>query len=177
MRSAGSGYRGSIIVRVAPEVAFAHWERIEQLPRFIASLREVTGIDPRHSRWRAQIAGVEREWLAELTERVPGQRLAWVSRRGARHAGSVTFLRAGGGATRVVLECTFEPDGLLDAAGDLLRLPQRSLDQALESFKRHVERSIGLPTDEHHALVAVTAPDTCSASAALPVAPAHGQPA
>lgn len=140
-----SSYQRAITVGVAPEVAFAHWERIEQLPLFIESLREVVGLDPLHSQWRAQIGGIRREWMAELTERIPGRRLSWVSLNGPRHAGSVSFEPAGESRARVVLRCDFEPGGLIDAAGDLLRFPQRSLDRALESFKRHVERSIPAP--------------------------------
>lgn len=140
-----SSYRRAIVIRVPPEVAFAHWERIGRIPELAEALREVTPLGPRHSRWRARIAGVEREWLAELTERIPGRRLAWRSLRGPRHAGSVTFQPQGRSRARVVLQCDFEPGGLIDAAGDVLRIPQRSLDHALASFKRHVERSLVVP--------------------------------
>lgn len=148
-------YERSIDVRVPVSVACACWERYQDFPAFVGALSEVTKLTADRTRWRAHFfAGIDREWTAEITERIPGRRIAWCSRSGTPNAGCVTFHRIDAGCTRVMLQIDYLPDGLLAAAGDILRVPQRCIDAALAGFKAYVEgvvldpdaqRSVGQP--------------------------------
>lgn len=135
-------YERSIDLDVPVDEAYACWDRLEDFATFVEELEEVVSIAPDRSRWRARFAGVACEWTAEVTERIPGRRIAWRSRSGAVNAGCVTFHPLEARRTRVMLQVDFEPDGLLAAAGDVLRLPQRCLDAALERFRSHAESAL-----------------------------------
>lgn len=138
-------YERSIDVEVPVEQAYAAWDRLGDFASFVEELEEVERFGPGRSRWRARLAGVACEWTAEVTERIPGRRIAWRSRSGSPNAGCVTFHRLAPGRTRVMLQVDFEPEGLLAAAGDVLRVPQGCLDAALERFREHVESSPPVP--------------------------------
>jgi len=133
-------YERSIDVEVPASVAYTCWERYQDFPEFVAALDEVEKLAPDRTRWRAHFfAGVDREWTAEITERIPGRRIAWCSRSGTPNAGCVTFHRMEARRTRVMLQIDYLPVGLLAAAGDILRVPQRCIDAALAGFKAYVE--------------------------------------
>lgn len=162
-------YERCIEVDVPVPVAFACWERFQDFPEFVAALEEVQPVAPDQTRWRAHFfAGVDREWTAEVTERIPGRRIAWCSRSGAPNAGCVTFQPIDGGRrTRVMLQIDYLPDGLVAAAGDILRVPQRCIDAGLAGFKQHVERVVFDPE-----LAGVTRGDPARrAGAAAPAVP------
>lgn len=100
----------------------------------------MTRIAPDRTRWRARFfAGIGCEWTAEVTERIPDRRIAWTSRGGTPNSGCVTFHPLGRTRTRVMLQLDYRPERLIEAAGDILRVPQRGLDSALRSFKEYVE--------------------------------------
>ena len=129
----------SIEVRAPVDVTWACWERYGDFPEFVGSLAEVTPLAPDRIHWRARVAGIDREWTARVTERIPGRRIAWSSLRGTPNAGCVTFHEIGPGRTRVMLQLDYRPDGWIVAAGDLLRVPHICIDEALRGFKRYVE--------------------------------------
>jgi uncharacterized membrane protein len=136
-------YERSIDVCAPVRTAYACWERDQDFPGFVRSLAEVRPLAPDRIHWRARVAGIDREWTAEVTERSPDRRIAWCSRSGTPNAGCVTFhaigADRGAGRTRVMLQVDYRPDGWVVAAGDLLRVPQICLDAALEGFKQYVE--------------------------------------
>ena len=81
----------SIDVDVDVTTAYNQWTQFEEFPRFMEGVEEVRQLDDRRLHWKAKIAGVEREWDAEVTEQHPDERVAWKSTSGQTNAGVVTF--------------------------------------------------------------------------------------
>jgi uncharacterized membrane protein len=89
--------------------------------------------------WSTDIAGVKREFDAEITEQLPDERVAWRSTQGAQQAGVVTFHRLDESRTRVTVQMEFEPDGLVEQAGDKLGVVDRRVKGDLKRFKDFIE--------------------------------------
>lgn len=99
----------------APDEVYAFFRRLENAPRFLASIESVEVLDERRSRWRARMpAGQALEWDAEILEDRPGELIAWRSLPGfpVQHAGAVRFLEAPGDrGTEVRLAIDYRPPG------------------------------------------------------------------
>ncbi len=81
----------SIDVDVHVTTAYNQWTQFEEFLRFMGGVEEVKQLDDRRLRWKVDIAGVEREFDAEITEQLPDERIAWGSTSGTQQAGVVTF--------------------------------------------------------------------------------------
>jgi uncharacterized membrane protein len=66
----------SIEVDVPVSAAFQELTRYEELPRFMSGVVAVQQLGDRHLHWRAQIFGVERLWVLEITE-IAEDKIAW----------------------------------------------------------------------------------------------------
>lgn len=77
---------------------YAFWRKLENLPRFMKHLADVTQIDDRRSHWTAVMPrGLGRiSWEAEITDDRPDEYIAWQSLPGSLidNAGSVVFTDA-----------------------------------------------------------------------------------
>jgi uncharacterized membrane protein len=129
----------SIEVDVPVRTAYNQWTQFESFPRFMEGVEEIEQIDDTHLRWRAKVAGKEKEWTAEITEQRPDERIAWKNVDGADNAGVVTFHRTGDGKSRVSAQIDAEPEGVVEAAGDALGLLKRRVRGDLERFKSFIE--------------------------------------
>jgi uncharacterized membrane protein len=129
----------SIDVEVPVRTAYNQWTQFEEFPHFMEGVREVRQLDERRLRWRASVAGKDKEWEAEITEQTPDQRVAWTSRAGARNAGVVTFHRLDDTRTRIMLQVEYDPEGVVENVGDALGVVQSRVTGDLERFKRFIE--------------------------------------
>ncbi|MFW3171980.1 SRPBCC family protein [Geodermatophilus sp. CPCC 206100] len=129
----------SIQVDVPLSTAYNQWTQFEDFPHFMGGVHEVRQLDDRRLHWVAQIAAVRREWDAAILEQVPDQKIAWAATSGATNAGAVRFEPAGAGSTIVYLTLEYEPEGLVEQAGDKLGLVERQVKSDLERFKALVE--------------------------------------
>ena len=93
----------SIEVDVPIRVAYDQWTQFEDFPRFMQGVESVTQTDATHLHWKTKIAGVEREYDAEITEQHPEERVAWRSIDGKTNAGVVTFHHVCDTSTKVRL--------------------------------------------------------------------------
>ena len=89
--------------------------------------------------WVAEIGGVRRRWQARILEQVPDRKVAWAATQGTTNAGAVTFEELDGGQTSVTLVLDYEPEGLVEGAGDALHLVERQVEADLERFKELIE--------------------------------------
>jgi uncharacterized membrane protein len=127
-------------VRVPLRAAYGQWTQFEQFPQFMDGVKEVRRLDDTHLRWRARIAGVEREWLAEITAQVPGDVIAWRSTDGPPNAGAVRFKTVTPESTRVSLTVEYELQTAVEKAVDALGLVSSTIDRTVDEFKRLAEK-------------------------------------
>ena len=102
----------SIDVNVPVSTAYNQWTQFEEFPKFMESVREVKQLDDRHLHWRADVAGKETQWDAEIVEQVPDQRIAWRGIGGVKNSGVVTFHRIADSKTRVMLQMDYAPQSM-----------------------------------------------------------------
>ena len=129
-----------IEVNVPVSTAYNQWTQFESFPQFMEGVERVEQIDDRHLRWRANVGGVTREWVAEITEQIPDNRIAWHSVSGPKNAGVVTFHRLSDDRSRAMLQLEYEPEGATETVGDALGLLRRRVRGDLERFKDFIER-------------------------------------
>ncbi|MGE0521114.1 MAG: SRPBCC family protein, partial [Candidatus Binatia bacterium] len=115
------------------------WTQFEDFPKFMEGVESVQQLDDTHLHWRANIGGKAEEWDAEITEQVPGKRIAWRSISGAKNAGVVTFHRLDDNKTRIMLQVDYEPKTWSESLGDLLGFLSRRVEGDLQRFKEFIE--------------------------------------
>ena len=125
----------SIELNVPVRTAYNQWTQFEEFPKFMEGVMEVKQIDDKHLQWKANIAGKEDEWNAEITEQVPDQRIAWTSRGGAMNAGVATFHRLSDATSKIMLQLQYDPKGFVEKTGDAMGLVGRRVEGDLERFK------------------------------------------
>src|SRR3954463_14594795 len=129
----------SVEVAVPVSTAYNQWTQFEEFPQFMSGVKQVEQLDDQTLRWVAEIAGVRRQWVATVLEQVPDQKVAWAATEGATNAGAVTFVALPAGGTRVTLTLDYEPEGLVEKAGDALNIVERQATGDLERFKSFIE--------------------------------------
>jgi uncharacterized membrane protein len=129
----------SITVDVPVTMAYNQWTQFEEFPQFMGGVQQVEQLNDRRLRWVAEIAGVKREWYAEVLEQRQDEKVAWAASEGATNAGAVTFAPNGAGRTLVTLDLEYEPEGLVEKAGDALNIVGRQAESDLEKFKEFIE--------------------------------------
>jgi uncharacterized membrane protein len=90
--------------------------------------------------WKANVAGEDKEWDAEITEQSPDKRIAWRSTSGVHNAGVVTFHKIADNVTRITLQMDYQPDGVLETIGDALGAVRMETRANLTNFKEMLEK-------------------------------------
>ena len=129
----------SIDVNVPLSTAYNQWTQFEEFPQFMEGVKSVTQLDDTRLRWVAEVAGQEKDWIAEITEQAPDMRVAWRAMSGAENAGVVTFHRIDDDTTRVTLQMDVDPEGIVETAGTALGFLERRVKGDLERFKEFIE--------------------------------------
>jgi uncharacterized membrane protein len=133
----------SIEVNVPAHSAYNQWTQFEEFPKFMEGVVEVRQLDDKNLHWRTNIGGKEKDFDAEITEQIPDKRIAWRSRSGAPNAGVLTFHPIADQRTRIMLQMEYEPEGIIENAGDLLGVMSRRVEGDLKRFKEFIESSGG----------------------------------
>ena len=130
----------SIDIEVPVRAAYDQWTQFEEFPQFMEGVEEVRQLADDKLHWKTRIAGVEREFDAKITEQHPDERIAWTTLDGPSQAGVVTFHKLDPGTTRVMLQMEFEPEGLVEQAGDKLGVVRARVKGDLDRFKSFIEQ-------------------------------------
>jgi uncharacterized membrane protein len=144
-------------VRKPASEVYAFWRHLENLPTFMAHLDDVREAGDRRSHWTTSIPHDRTvEWDAEITEEVPGERIAWrsVGEADVPNRGEVRFVPAPDGvSTEVHVLLAYDiPGGEVGkaVAKYLGEEPHQQLDDDLRRLKQVLEtgevvRSEGAP--------------------------------
>ncbi len=123
-----------IDVPIPVAMAYGEWTQFERFPRFMAGIAEVRQVDETHLHWRGTLDGVECEWVAEVTELRPHERIVWRATGGYANAGIVTFLQLDQQTTRITMSADVDDPDALTAIEERVR-------GDLERFREMVARS------------------------------------
>jgi uncharacterized membrane protein len=130
----------SIEVARPVRTVYNQWTQFEDFPQFMEGVERVEQIDDTHVHWVAEIAGVRREWDAEILRQEPDRVIAWRSTSGARNDGEVLFDPIGADRTRVTLKLDFEGDDAVEKAGEKLGIVSKRVKGDLERFEEFIEK-------------------------------------
>ena len=128
----------SIEVNVPVTTVYNQWTQFEEFPHFMGGVTSVTQLTDDRLEWVAEIGGVKRRWKARIVEQIPDQKVAWAAIEGATNAGAVTFRDLGVG-TEVRLTLEYEPEGIVEKAGDALNVVEKQAEADLKKFKEFIE--------------------------------------
>jgi uncharacterized membrane protein len=130
----------TVTVDVPVRTAYDQWTQFESFPQFMEGVEEVRQLDDKRLHWRAEIAGVSREWDAEIVDQTPDERITWRAIDGTKNDGTVSFAPVESGqSTRVTLRMELEPEGAVEKIGDALKIIDRRTAGDLERFKDFIE--------------------------------------
>jgi uncharacterized membrane protein len=129
----------TIELNVPVRKAYNQWTQFEEFPKFMEGVKQVKQLDDKRLYWKANIAGKDEEWQAEITEQIPDQRIAWTSNRGALNAGAVTFQPLSDTKSKMMLHLEYDPKGFVEHAGDATGLVTNRVEGDLKRFKDFIE--------------------------------------
>lgn len=89
----------AVTINAPRHEVYAFYRDFTNLPRFMANVRSIEVLDDLRSHWRVAAPTGEVEWVAEITDDRPGERIAWATRAGADidNQGEVIFRDTPGG--------------------------------------------------------------------------------
>ena len=123
---------------------YNQWTQFEAFPEFMEGVNRVQQLDDSTTQWDVEVAGVKRSFVADIVDQQPDQRIRWASRDEPKNEGEVRFTPHGT-ETEVTLWMKFEPEGVIEKAGDKLGFVQHRVEGDLDRFKSFIE-SRPIPT-------------------------------
>ncbi|MCU1677324.1 MAG: cyclase [Frankiales bacterium] len=130
----------AVEVAVPVRTAYDQWTQFERFPQFMEGIESVRQVDDKTLHWTAKIAGVSREWDAQIVQQVPDQIIAWRSLAGTKNDGVVDFLPGSGErTTTVTVTIEYEPSDTAEKLADWLNIVDRRVAGDLERFKNLIE--------------------------------------
>ena len=130
----------SIDVSAPLKAVYNQWTQFEDFPRFMEGVVEIRQQGPKTLFWRANVGGKDKHWEAEILEQVPDTRIVWESIDGTQNRGMIAFEALDPERTRVILTIEYEPEGLLEIAGDALGIPSGQVEGDLKRFRDFIEK-------------------------------------
>jgi uncharacterized membrane protein len=128
-----------IAVEAPLSATYNQWTQFEEFPRFMQGVEEVTQLDDTRLHWVAKVGGKRAEWDAKILTQEPDKRISWESEDGKHTRGTVAFEEVGPTSTRIRLEMTYIPEGVLEQAGSAVGLDRRRISGDLQRFKEQIE--------------------------------------
>lgn len=136
----------SIDVDVPVSTAYNQWTQFESFPEFMEGVESVTQLTETRNRWVTEIGGQTREFVTEITEQHPDERIAWTTVEGdLKQSGVVTFHYLEENKTRVMIQLDWDPEGAAEKVGSALGVDSKRVKGDAERFKTFIE-SRGLET-------------------------------
>ena len=121
-----------VIVNAPVDRVYKQWSNLEDLPKFVPPLKDVSRIDDKHFSYR-WANGSDEKGVFNIVLQIPGRRIAWRAMSNGFMSCVVSFEPHSEDATEVTLKIR----SILDPPG----LTER-LEEYLGNFKRLVEREV-----------------------------------
>jgi uncharacterized membrane protein len=119
-----------VVVKAPVDRVYGQWSRIEDLPRFITSLRDVRRIDDMHFSYVWHPNGQDKQGIFQIVLQIPGRRIAWRTTSNGFMSGVVSFEPRSEQETEIILK--------IRSIFDSPNLARRA-EEYLHNFKRLVE--------------------------------------
>ncbi|MFF0112399.1 SRPBCC family protein [Streptomyces prasinus] len=129
----------TVDIEAPVSVTWALWSDVTKWPSFLSHVRIVQPLDERRFAWQLSLPGADKNFVAELTEVVPENRIAWRTTEGVHHAGVVTFHRLDETSSRVTLQIEYDPQGFVERLGALTNLDSTLANYDLGEFQKLAE--------------------------------------
>ncbi|TPW77494.1 SRPBCC family protein [Schumannella soli] len=130
----------TIDVSVPVSTAYNQWTQFEEFPKFLKRVESITQESDTRSTWKVSIGGQTREFVTEITEQHPDERVAWTSTGGqVDHAGVVTFHQLTESETRVTVQIDWDPEGVAEHLGSALGFDGRAVKKELENYRDYLQ--------------------------------------
>jgi uncharacterized membrane protein len=120
------------------KTVYNEWTQFEEWPAFMHRLESVSQEDETHVRFKTKIWGKSKEFMAEIVEQVPDERIKWEVNEGVTHTGVVTFHETAKNLTHVELNMDVQPGSLIEKAARGMRHIKRAVRADMHRFKAHV---------------------------------------
>ncbi|MFE1046087.1 SRPBCC family protein [Streptomyces olivaceus] len=129
----------TVDINAPVSVTWSLWSDVTRWPSFLSHVRLVQPLDERRFAWQLALPGADRNFVAELTEVVEENRIAWQTTEGVDHAGVVTFHRLSDTTSRVTLQIEYDPKGFIEHLGALTNLDSTLANYDLGEFQKLAE--------------------------------------
>lgn len=129
----------SIDLAVSAATAYHLWTQFERFPDFMEGVESVRRIDDNHLEWVITVGLTSRTFHAIVTERIPGERVAWQSISGVQHDGAVAFERISDRQCRIRAEMSIDPATVTEVVADKAGLIRRRIEDDMMRFKELAE--------------------------------------
>ncbi|MFF0000784.1 SRPBCC family protein [Streptomyces avermitilis] len=129
----------TVDIKAPVAVTWALWSDVSRWPSFLSHVRLVEPLDERRFAWQLSLPGADKNFVAELTEVIPEDRIAWQTTEGVHHAGVVTFHRLSDTSSRVTLQIEYDPKGFVEHIGALTNLDSTLANYDLGEFQKLAE--------------------------------------
>jgi uncharacterized membrane protein len=131
--------REAVEVGVPVSTAYNQWTQFEEFPKFMENVDSAQQVDDKRLKWAGSIGGKQVEWLSEIVEQTPDERIAWRALDEKGVSGEVDFEPIGPDRTRIEVKLTWEPDGVLETLGAKVGADELGVKRDLDNFKRMIE--------------------------------------
>ncbi|MFD0304316.1 SRPBCC family protein [Streptomyces sp. NPDC127119] len=129
----------TVDIQAPVSVTWALWSDVTRWPSFLSHVRLVEPLDERRFAWQLSLPGADKNFVAELAEVIPEERIAWHTVEGVHHAGVVTFHRLDDTSSRVTLQIEYDPKGFVERLGALTNLDSALANYDLGEFQKLAE--------------------------------------
>jgi uncharacterized membrane protein len=129
----------SVDIAVPLSVAYNQWTQFEEWPQFMHRLDQATQEDDCTVSFRVKVWGMSKEFVGEIVEQRPDERIQWSVKEGVAHSGVVTFHELAPRLTRVQVSLDVEPGSWIEKMARGMRHVKRAVRADLARFKAFIE--------------------------------------
>jgi hypothetical protein len=126
-------------IAVPISVAYNQWTQFEEWPQFMHRLDQATQEDDCTVSFKTKIWGMSKEFVGQIVEQRPDERIQWNVKEGVAHTGVVTFHELAPRLTRVQVSLDVEPGSWKEKAARGMRHVKRAVRADLSRFKAFIE--------------------------------------